>query len=84
MLTSPIYLYDMGVRQKIIHRNEIVKRKVEIENHDCQLVLRSGEVFFIRVAEVKKEQIISKNQFGHKMNFMVHDVEECIIDYAHA
>jgi len=28
--------------------------------------------------------IISKNQFGHKMNFMVQDVEECIIDYSNA
>ena len=74
----------MGVKQKIIYRKDIFVKKKEIENCDCQLVLRSGEVFFIYVKEILDGKIKARNQFGHKMNFEIDQVEECILDYKDA
>jgi hypothetical protein len=60
------------------------KRKDEILSKDVQVILRTGDVHFVRIHKLDMDIVESKNQFGHKMRFMVKDIEECIIDYQDA
>ena len=71
----------MGSRQVRIIGDAISSRTDELTGKSANIVMKSGQVFFVRILAVQEEEISARNFRNKKVSFQVRMIDEVILDH---
>lgn len=55
----------------------------EIVGQDVDIIIKSKSVYFGKITEVKKDQVIFRDKINNKIVFRIQDILEIITDQVH-